>query len=318
MTLSPEAIEAAAHGIDPRFLDAPQLESEPLNTELGLRLLCQVETLNPIRSFKGRGADWFVARRLERASSPPRFVCASAGNFGQGLAYACRARGAALTVFAAERANSLKLERIRALGAELHLAGHDFDAAKTAARAFAAAQGLEFVEDGREVEIGVGAGTIGLELCRDAGPLDGALVPLGNGALLAGVGSYLRAARPQTRLIGVVASRAPAMLESLRARRPVSTERADTIADGVAVRVPVPAALEALYGVTDEVIAISDAALIAAMRAALEHLGLVLEPAGALGLAAAWQLRARFAGRRLATIFTGGNLTNEQRRRWLC
>src|SRR5919202_1781822 len=120
--------------IDPVFRHSPQFVSGALSDRLGLRLLCKVELLNPIRSFKGRGADYF----LQRLGSDPRpLVCASAGNFGQGLAYAAARRAIEVTVFAAHGANPLKLERMRRLGADIRLSGDDFDAAKAAARAHA-------------------------------------------------------------------------------------------------------------------------------------------------------------------------------------
>jgi threonine dehydratase len=130
--LSLERIEEAARVIDPVFSDTPQFLVEPLSERLGLRIICKVEICNPIRSFKGRGADYFL---YQLSGKPRGLVCASAGNFGQGLAFASRKRGISLTVFASENVNPLKLERMRQLGAEVRLRGTDFDAAKDAARA---------------------------------------------------------------------------------------------------------------------------------------------------------------------------------------
>src|SRR5215203_6901991 len=120
-----ERIEAAARVIDPVFLNTPQWVCEPLGEELGARVALKAETLNPIRSFKGRGADWLV----HNLPAGVALMCASAGNFGQAMAYACRARGVTLTVYAAEQANPLKIARMRAMGAQVVLAGEDFDAA---------------------------------------------------------------------------------------------------------------------------------------------------------------------------------------------
>ncbi len=308
------AIAAAVDAIDARFLDTPQLEFEAVNDALGARLLLKVETVNPIRSFKGRGASAYVAA-LGR--TPPRLVCASAGNFGQGLAWAARARGVALTIFAAEGANPLKIERMRALGAEVRLAGHDFDAAKAAARDHAEASGARYVEDGREPEVTIGAGTIGLELDRDPEPIDAVLVPVGNGALIGGVGTWFRAHRPTTRIVGVVAEGAPAMRRSWERGGVVETDSAETVADGIAVRVPVPAALEVMADVVDAMVAVADDEILAAMRVVHEHAGLVVEPAGAAGLAAVLAHPERWRGRRVATPLCGSNLTPEQMRRWL-
>src|SRR3954469_23292538 len=123
-------IEAAAERIDPVFLHTPQWVCEPLGDELGCRVALKAETLNPLRSFKGRGADWLV----QHVSTGDALICASAGNFGQAMAYACRARGVLLTVYAAEAANPLKIERMQAMGARVVLEGVDFDAAKEHAR----------------------------------------------------------------------------------------------------------------------------------------------------------------------------------------
>ncbi|RIH87232.1 threonine ammonia-lyase [Calidithermus roseus] len=314
--ISPQAIEAASHLIDPVFLNTPQFLADSLSAELGVELVVKVETVNPIRSFKGRGADYFMQQHVE-ARGPAPVVCASAGNFGQGMAYAARKHGVPLTVFASVNANSLKLERMRALGAELRLEGEDFDAAKLAAKAYAAQSGAIFVEDSRDVEPTIGAGTIGLELLRYPQPLDALLVPLGNGALLAGVGHWVKAQRPQVQVIGVCAAGAPAMEQSWRSGRLVTHERIHTIADGIGVRLPVPEALEDLRDVVDDILLVEDALTLEAMRLLHRHLGLVVEPSGAVGVGALLAHGARFRGQRVATVLCGGNLTPQQMRDWL-
>jgi threonine dehydratase len=311
--LSTERIARAAAAIDAAFLNTPQFLAESLGARLGCRLVVKVETVNPIRSFKGRGAEWLVGSLEGRVP----LVCASAGNFGQGMAFAARKRGLPLAVFAATTANPLKIERMRALGAEVRLEGQDFDAAKQAARAFAAEAGARFVEDGRDPETAEGAGTIGMELLRWPEPFDALLVPLGNGALLAGVATWAKAHAPATRVIGVSASGAPAMERSWRSGRLEALDRVDTIADGIAVRVPVPEALADLAGVVDDIVLVDDAMLLAAMRLAHQELGLVLEPSGAAGVAALLTYGDRFRGQLVGTILCGGNLTPEQAARWL-
>lgn len=313
----PEAarIDEAARRIDGRFLDTPLVRSEALDRRLGVELVLKVETLTPIRSFKGRGAHYLMHRLGDEADGG--VVCASAGNFGQGVAHAARTRGLPATVFAAVDANPLKVEAMRGLGAEVRLEGRDFDAAKTAARAFAAARGRVFVEDGAHPAIAEGAGTIAREL-DGAGALgDAVLVPLGNGALANGVGAWLKSRRPATRVVAVAAAGAPAMALSWRAGRVVETPSADTIADGVAVRIPVPEALAAMRALVDEVLLVDDAAIRRAMRLAFATLGLVVEPAGAIGLAALLAHGGRYRGRRLATVLCGGNVTADQAREWL-
>ncbi len=301
-------VEAAA-SIDPVFRDSPQFDCEPLSVELGARLTLKVETLNPIRSFKARGAGYFVAKSVA-AGSAAGFACASAGNFGQALAVAGRAHGLPITVFSALTANPLKIERMRALGAEVRLVGADFDAAKTAGREWAAREGVGFVEDGLEPWISEGAGSIGRKLLQRDDAIDTLLIPLGNGALLNGVARWVKAACPATEIVGVCARGAPAMQRSWRngpGGAIVETSSADTIADGVAVRIPIPEAVADMHGLVDDVVLVDDDVTLRAMALVEKHAGLVLEAAGALGVAAILADRPRFQGRNLATILCGGN-----------
>jgi threonine dehydratase len=244
-------------------------------------------------------------------------VCASAGNFGQGLAYAARRRQIAVEVFAAEQASRVKIERMRQLGAKVRLVGRDFDEAKDEARAHATRIGARFVEDGEDVAIAEGAGTIGLELARGPERLDIVLVPLGNGALLSGVACAMKALTPTVRVIGVCAQGAPAMAHAWRSGVARPSASVNTIADGIAVRVPIAAAVSDLNALVDDVVLVDDNALLAAMRLAFNHLGLVVEPAGVAGLAAALAWRERFAGAVIAVPLCGGHVTQDQARDWL-
>jgi threonine dehydratase len=300
-------IERAAGVIDPVFLRTPQFVCEPLSDTLGTRVALKVETLNPIRSFKGRGADFLVSQ----ADPGSSFMCASAGNFGQAMAYACRKRGLAVTVYASVNANLLKIERMRGLGARVVLHGRDFDEAKAEARRVARESGVRLVEDGLDVETAEGAGTIGLEWLAHAEPLDALLVPLGNGALFTGVARVMKARSPATRMIAVQAAEAPAMVESWRAGRTIERESAGTIADGVAVRVPIEEALRDLDGLIDEAILVREPTILDAMRLVHRHAGIVTEPSGALGIAALVENRDAFRGQSVGTILCGGNLTSE-------
>jgi len=310
--LSLERIAEAARTIDPVFLGSPQFLSEPLSALLGCQLTVKVETVNPIRSFKGRGADYFVQRLLMRGRTGP-LVCASAGNFGQGLAYSCRKHGLPLTVFAARSANRLKVERMRGLSAEVELVGDDFDAAKEAAEATARERGARMVVDGEETAITEGAGSIGVELLASGARFDAVVVPLGDGALLNGIARWVKSAAPSTRMVGVCARGAPAVAESFR-RGPgaplVTHPRVDTIADGIAVRLPVAEAVADMFGLVDDVVLVDDGQILEAMRLAHRQVGLVVEPAGAAGLAAL--LGGGFGGQCVATVLCGGNLAPEQ------
>lgn len=311
--LSLERIEQAAQVIDPVFLNTPQFVSEPLSDELGIRVALKIETLNPIRSFKGRGADFLVSQLKDDA----HLVCASAGNFGQAMAYACRKRHLKLTVYASTRANSLKVDRIRKLGAEVILHGADFDEAKIEAKRVAPDLGARFIEDSLDVETVEGAGTMGLEWLRFPEPLDALLVALGNGAMFNGVACVLKARRPNTRMIAVQAAGAPAMIESWRAGRAISYDRLDTIADGIAVRVPIPEALEDMRGLVDDAILVSENAILEGMRLLHHHVGVVAEPSAAVGIAATLEHPEMFRNQLVGTIVCGGNLTVEQISKWL-
>jgi threonine dehydratase len=313
-SISLDRIAEAAEVIDPVFRDSPQFVCEPLSDRLGIEVILKVESVNPIRSFKGRGADYLLDR-LGR--HPVGFVCASAGNFGQGMAYAARKRGARMTVFAARTANALKVERMRALGAEVVLQGDDFEAAKDAAIRHADGTGAFYVEDGLLGPIAEGAGTIAVELTRMSEAADAVAVPLGNGSLINGMGTWLRQRSPATWIIGVCPAGAPAMEISWRERKPTSTEKIDTVADGIAVRVPVPEALDIMHSTVDEVMLVTDEQIVEAMRWLHLDAGLVVEPAGAAGLAAAAARKGELAGKRVAVPLTGGNLTSEQIRRFL-
>jgi threonine dehydratase len=305
-------LDASRH-IDPLFLDSPVLTSATLDAALRCQLVAKDETANPIGSFKGRGTELFAALALQPGE---RLVCASAGNFGQGLARAATRRGHACTVFAAETANPVKLDAMRRLGAEVRLAGTDFDAAKHAALSHAAGGGLRFVEDGSEAELAEGAGTLALELAAST-PFDAIVVQVGNGALLAGVGTAIRHVAPRAEIIAVVAAAAPAMKLSIDAGQVIETARADTIADGIAVRVPIAATLAHLRACCDDVVAVSEARIFEAMCLVHQHLGVVVEPSGAVGVAAILDDPKRFAGRRVATILCGGNLSPAMRARLL-
>ena len=308
-----ERIEEAARIIEPVFLNSPQFRLEPLERLLGCRLVVKVELLNPIRSFKGRGACYLASQ----VSGNTRLVCASAGNFGQAMAYACRSRKIPLLVFASVNANKLKVERMRSLGAEVQLVGEDFDAAKLAAKAFAEREGIRIVEDSRDVATCEGAGTIGMELLRWPEPLDVILVPLGNGALLTGVAGWVKAHSPRTTVIGVCAAGAAAMAESWRTGRLIDYPNVDTIADGIGVRIPVPEVLTDMAGLVDDVLLVNDNALIHGMKLLHEHLGVTVEPSGAAAIAAVLLFPDRFRQRLLATIISGGNISQEEARRWL-
>ncbi len=286
--LEADAIRAAHATIHPAFRDSPQYVHDGLSARLGVPVIVKVETLNPIRSFKGRGT-WVAVHALadEGAITPDRaVVCASAGNFGQGVAFAARARGLPAVVFASVNANRAKIVRMRALGADVIEVGDDFDAARAASEAHAADRGAVLLVDGEDPRISTGAASLAVELtdAADAGAIPAPsviAVPVGNGALLIGVGSWLRAAAPVCRVAGVQAEGAAAMTMSWREGRPIDTERVATYADGIASRIAIPAAVELMMGRVDEMRIVSDDELRAAQAELTAELGITVEGAAA-------------------------------------
>jgi threonine dehydratase len=286
--LAPDAIWAARTAIAPVFLGTPQYIHEGLSDRLGVPVIVKVETDNPIRSFKGRGT-WLVVGALsdEGLIGPDRpVVCASAGNFGQGIGYAARALGIPAVVFASRNANPGKVARMRLLGAEVLQVGDDFDAAREAADAHAAAGGGHLVIDGDDPRIAAGAGTMAVELTEaGAGAAMPApalvAVPVGNGALINGLGSWLRAAVPDCRIVGIQAEGAAAMTLSWRAGRAIDTPTVATYADGIAARVAIPSAVAAMTGRVDEMRLVSDDALRVAQAELTAELGITVEGAAA-------------------------------------
>jgi threonine dehydratase len=302
MDLDLRRIEEAQRAIDPVFQRSPQYVDPRLCRDLDRVVIVKDETRNPLHSFKGRGAGYLLAK-VPRAS---HLVCASSGNFGQAIAFACRAGGHRCTVFLDADANPVARERIAALGASVRLvAAGDL---KPDARRFAASiPAGRFVEDGAEPAIAEGAGTIGLEL-RAAGPLDVVLVPVGDGALISGVGRAIKAVSPSTRIVGVCPAASPSMGRSWRTGVPTHAA-SHTMADGLSVADPVARSVARMREVVDDILEITEASLVAGMRLAAKSLGTLLEPSGAAAIAAL--LEHEVPGERVAVVLTGSVLRPE-------
>lgn len=292
--VSVSAIRDAVAQIPPELRSSPQFVHEGLSRVIGRPVVVKVETVNPIGSFKGRGAWLAIGGLVERGRlhATREVVAASSGNFGLAVAYAARAFGVPAVVFAAQTANPRKVERIRQLEARVELYGHDFDAAREASQRYAQRTGGLLLVDAEEPGITNGAGTIAVELTEaveraELPPLGAAFVPVGNGALIVGIGTWLRERSPGTRIVGVQAEGAPSMALSWRADRPIETEAADTYAGGIATRVPVPEALELMKDVVDDMLLFPDAVLRDAQAELTDALGITVEGAAAASWAAA-------------------------------
>jgi threonine dehydratase len=315
--LDMDRIRAAREVIDPVFLDSPLYRCEALEPLLGCAINIKLETANPVRSFKGRGTE-VVASQLAHSDSRA-VVCASAGNLGQALAWSSRDRDLDVTVVASRFATTTKLDRIRALGAKLELVDGDHELARERAAAIAQYDGIRLLEDSLDLETCEGAATIGLELAPRIEPGDrpAVLIALGGGALATGVGYVLKTLMPAAEVICVQPLGAPALTHSWHQRRVVTTDATNTIADGVAGRIPIPEVLDDLLVVADDAVLVQESSIITGLRMLLDHAGLVVEPSAALGIAAILEDRDRFAGRQVFTIVCGSNVDLDKYRRWV-
>jgi threonine dehydratase len=315
MRLDIERIKSAARRIDPVFLNSPQYICESLSSALGCLIMLKVETLNPVRSFKGRGTETVLAGL--KSGGPSEVVCASAGNLGQAVAYSGRNRNFSVTVTASSKANPSKIERMKALGANVVLVEGEIEEALAAAEDHSARTGAFLVEDSKNIDTCEGAATIGLELARSTHVLDAVLISLGAGAMATGVGFATRCLLPTVEVLCVQPAQAPAMTLSLRAGYAVDPGPPSTIADGVAGRYVLPDVLNDLRGLATDAFLVSEESIKEGMRLLYRCSGLIVEPSAALGVAAILENRERFRGRTVATIVCGSGIAPADFERWV-
>lgn len=306
----------ARAALAPYLRPTPTLEPPALGAALGCRAFVKCEQLNPTGAFKVRGGIALLST-LPRAQLDRGVTAASTGNHAQSVAFAARLFGARALIFMPEGANPLKVAATRDLGAEVVLTGRDFDAARHAAEARAARDGLRYVHSADEPAMVAGVATWALELFEVVPDLDVLFVPIGGGSGAVGAGTVARAVSPRTRVIGVQAEGAPAVYRSWKAGRRVATESVSTIAEGLATREPFDLPLQLLPGLVDDIVLVSDAALEAAIRLLFATTRLVAEPAGAAPLAAALASRDDLRGLRVGLALSGGNIPLDQFRRIL-
>jgi threonine dehydratase len=279
---------------------ATVLERAPDAISAGRPVYLKREDAHELGAFKWRGALPTIGRYAAEGASA--VVTASTGNHGAAVAWAATRHGLEAIVFVPDGTSQVKLALLAQHGATIVEAGADVDEAKGAARAFAESARLPLFEDGAEPAQVGGYAAIGEEILAQLGePPDAVVVPVGNGALLAGVGSAFD--ETGTRRIGVVSEGAPAMALSWEARRPVETDRCATIADGLAVRVAIPMAVEWLVDTADVMIQVSERAIADAV-VAFDDAGIRVEPAAAAALAALPRLDART----VVLVVTGRNI----------
>jgi threonine dehydratase len=273
----------------------------------GRTLLLKREDLHELGAFKWRGA--LPVLTAYRDAGARSVVTASTGNHGAATAWAAERLGLAAVVYAPADAARAKLGLIEELGAEIRIAGADLDEAKDEARRRAAADGLPFFEDGAEPAQYEGYGAIADELLDKLDePPAAVVVPLGNGALLGGIGGGLAARAPSTLRIGVAAKEAPVMVESWQAGAVVESDRSATFADGLAVRVAIPLAVDVVGEIASRLLLVSEREIARAVGA-YDRAGIRAEGAAAAALAALDQL-TEIEGT-VVLVVTGRNIDDE-------
>ena len=302
-----EAIAASRRLVADYMDPVPVREEAAFSDAYGAEVFVRYEFLNPVGSFKMRGALTLVDR-LYRTPGTKHIVTCSTGNHGSAMAYACKLFGLPITVGVPVDCDRRKVELIREFGAELEFAGRDLDETKALLRDVSTDAGSVFIEDGSVPEVVAGTATIGAELIETLPGVEAVIVPIGNGALIGGIGTAIRMVKPDVRIVGVQAEAAPCMALSFEAGRPVDTDDCNTFAGGVAVRVAIPEAVELVNAVTDEIVLVSDADMKRAMVEYHRHTGYLPEGAGAASLAALSRYRNRFSGSKLCLIATGANV----------
>ena len=304
-----DAIEAAARNVYAAMAPTPQYPWPLLARRAGREVWVKHENHTPTGAFKVRGGLNLLAQLAVREPDIAGLVSATRGNHGQSLAFAARRRGLRCVIVVPRGNSADKNAAMRAFGAELVEYGRDFDEARGHAADLARAQGLRMVGP-FEPELVAGVATYALELFRAVAALDTVYVPIGCGSGICGLISARDALGLDTAIVGVVSENANAYAQSFAARRAIETETANTVADGMAVRVPVPAALAVILAGAARVVEVTDGEIEEAMRAYFSDTHQVAEGAGAAPLAALLKEGDR-AGRRAAVILGGGNVDRD-------
>src|SRR6185437_3025438 len=307
MTQSLDEIEAAAAIVRAVVPQTPQYRWPLLRRRLGAELWVKHENHTPIGAFKLRGGLVYLDA-LKRSRPDIRgVITATRGNHGQSIALAAARVGLAATIVVPHGNSVEKNRAMAAFGATLIEAGHDYQAAYEHTEALAARDDLHVVPP-FDPTLVRGVATYSLELLRAVDGLEIVYVPIGLGSGISGMIAARDALGLKTRIVGVVAANAAAYSLSFAAGRPVSTNSADTIADGLGCRVPHPEALEIIRRGAERIVTVTEAEIRAAMRILYSDTHNVAEGAGAAALAAALQERARLSGKRVAVVQSGGNV----------
>ncbi|HBX70317.1 MAG TPA: threonine dehydratase [Chloroflexi bacterium] len=305
----------AARKIVYRYLRPTPLHHYPTLSELvGAEVYIKHENHQPVGAFKVRGG-LVLAASLTPEQRAGGLFTASTGNHGQSIAYAARAHGIRATIAVPEGANPGKVAAMRALGAEVIFHGDDFDTAREWIMEIAAQRGGMFVGPTDEVLIH-GVGTYALEILEDLPDVDVIIVPVGAGSGVCATSIVAKSINPDIKVIGVQSAQAPAMQRSWKSGKLVSAEM-HTFAEGIATRVPFENTQRIMGRYLDDFVLVDDSEIKKAIVTLLEHTHNLAEGAGAAPLAAALHLKKRLAGRKVALVMSGGNLSVEKLKNFL-
>ncbi len=302
-------MERARRLLEPVIYRTPLAESAFLNDLSGQRLQFKLENLQRTGSFKIRGAYAHLAGLAPEAAARG-VVTASAGNHAQGVALAASLLGISALVVMPERASLTKVEATRGYGAEIKLYGESFDDANLLAQSLAESTGRVYIPAFNSLEVIAGQATVGLEMLAQCPEINTLVVPVGGGGLIAGVAAVAEKMRGQTiRVVGVEAKAQDAVVRSLAQGEVVEVPRRHTIADGIQVKRPGDVTLALIQKYVDEVVTVSERDISRAMLLFLERMKIVVEGAGAVGLAAilSGALRPKAASP-IGVVVSGGNL----------
>jgi threonine dehydratase len=297
-------------------VETPLQPAPNLGASLGCEVLLKREDMQPVFSFKIRGAFNMIAK-LDPSTRDRGVIAASAGNHAQGVALAAQHFGIDALIVMPEETPAIKVEAVKRLGAAVLLRGETFQEANSAAIVLARSESKSYIPPFDHPDIIAGQGTVGVEILRQCPePLDAVFVCVGGGGLAAGVGAYIKRLSPGTRIIGVEPIDAPSMYASLKAGEPVTLERVGLFADGAAVKRVGDETFRVCQKVLDEVLLVSHDEICAAIKDVFEDTRTILEPAGALGVAGAKQyIRERAAqGARVVAITSGANMNFDRLR----
>jgi threonine dehydratase len=311
-----EDVRSAAARIAPYIHRTPLFDSATLSRMTGTRLGLKAENLQRTGAFKARGALNAVLK-LTGEQRKRGVVTLSAGNHGQGLAYAAKIAGVRCVVFMPEDAVPTKVAAVREYGAEARFAP-SMETVFAAMEDFRRTHGLHYVHPFGDPDIIAGQGTVGLEIMEDCPDVDTIAVCVGGGGLLAGIAVAAKALKPEVRVIGVEPEGAPVVTRSLVAGYPITIEKITTVADGLAAPFSSPNSQRLIERLVDDVVIVTDDEILSAMRLLLERTKLLVEPAGAAATAALLTGKAGVApGSRVVATLSGGNVDFEKLKRLL-